>query len=99
MLARVLAQEADLLLLDEPLNHLDLETQELMFHTLEKLSKGGKTSIISTPRPRCTHRTFQPRPFSGQGRLLPMARWRTVMTPETIARAYGFEFHKDYHRA
>ncbi len=37
MLARILACDAGLLLPDEPLNHADITTRELIFHTLERL--------------------------------------------------------------
>ena len=48
MLARTLAHDADLLLLDEPLNHTDISTQELIFHTLEDLTEKGKAVLVST---------------------------------------------------
>lgn len=48
LLARALAQEADLLLLDEPLNAVDLETREIMGDVLKALGQQGKTVITAT---------------------------------------------------
>ena len=98
MLARVLAQDADLLLLDEPLNHVDIGTQELIFHTLEELSQQGKTSIISTHDLGVLTVHFS-RVLFLDTKIIADGPVDEVMTPETIARAYGFEFHKDYHHA
>ncbi len=97
MLARTLAHDADLLLLDEPLNHVDISTQELIFHTLERLTSAGKAVLVSTHdlgvlTVHFTRAVFLDRKIIADGRV------EDVMTPETIAAAYGFEFHKDYAR-
>ncbi len=95
MLARTLAHDADLLLLDEPLNHVDISTQELIFHTLERLTGEGKAVIVSTHdlgvlTVHFTRAIFLDKKVIADGNV------QDVMTPETIAKAYGFEFHKDY---
>ncbi len=95
MLARTLAHDADLLLLDEPLNHVDIGTQELIFHTLERLTADGKAVVVSTHdlgvlTVHFTRAVFLDRRVIADGRV------DEVMTPETVAKAYGFEFHKDY---
>jgi len=92
MLARTLAHDADLLLLDEPLNHVDVVTQELIYHVLEDLSKRGKTAVVSTHdlgilKVHFTRALFLDRKIIADG---PVGE---VLTAETIARAYGFEFH------
>ena len=48
LLARALVQDADLLLLDEPLNAVDVDTRETVAHTLQELKRQGKTTIIAT---------------------------------------------------
>lgn len=48
LLARALAQDADLLLLDEPLNAVDAETRAIVSDTLHELQNQGKTAIIAT---------------------------------------------------
>lgn len=94
MLARTLAHNADLLLLDEPLNHVDIATQELMFHTIEKICKQGKSVLVSTHdlgilTVHFSRVLFLDKTIIGDGDA------KEVLTPQNIARAYGFEFHKD----
>jgi manganese/iron transport system ATP-binding protein len=47
-LARALAQEAELLLLDEPLNGLDIPTQEAILAILDDLRRDGVTVLLAT---------------------------------------------------
>ncbi len=48
LLARALAQEADLLLLDEPLNAVDIETRTIIADVLDGLKAQQKTVLIAT---------------------------------------------------
>lgn len=48
MLARALAQESDLLLLDEPLNAVDAETRAIIHRVLNQLHQQGKTLVVAT---------------------------------------------------
>jgi manganese/zinc/iron transport system ATP- binding protein len=48
LLARALAQESDLLLLDEPLNAVDNDTRAVITEVLNDLSKQGKTVVMAT---------------------------------------------------
>jgi manganese/iron transport system ATP-binding protein len=48
LLARALAQKADLLLLDEPLSGLDIPSQEQILEILDGLSKEGITVLVAT---------------------------------------------------
>ncbi|MFW6313519.1 MAG: metal ABC transporter ATP-binding protein [Spirochaetota bacterium] len=92
MLARTLAHDADLLLLDEPLNHVDLTTQELMFHTIEDLCSEGKTAIVSTHDLGILNVHFSRALFLDK-RIIADGPVSEVLKPETIAQAYGFRFH------
>jgi len=96
MLARTLAHDADLMLLDEPLNHVYITTQELIFHTLEKLTSQGKAVIVSTHDLGVLTVHFSRAVFLDK-RIIADGPPEAVLTPQTIAEAYGFEFHKDYH--
>jgi ABC-type Mn2+/Zn2+ transport system ATPase subunit len=51
MLARALAQDADLLLLDEPLNAVDAETRDIVSAVLNAQLAIGKTAVIATHDP------------------------------------------------
>ena len=94
MLARALAHDADVLLLDEPLNHVDVATQELMFHVLEELcAECHKTAIVSTHDLGILKVHFSKAVFLDH-RLIAEGSVEETLTAETIAHAYGFEFHK-----
>ena len=94
MLARTLAHDADLLLLDEPLNHVDMPTQELMFHVLERLSHNNKTVIVSTHDLGVLHQHFSRALFIDR-HIIADGPVADVLTAQNIAHAYGFEFHGD----
>jgi ABC-type Mn2+/Zn2+ transport system ATPase subunit len=94
MLARTLAHDADLMLLDEPLNHVDIATQELIFHTIEDLCQGGKSVLVSTHDLGILTVHFSRALFLDKS-IIADGPVKEVLTPENIARAYGFEFHKD----
>lgn len=94
MLARTLAHNADLLLLDEPLNHVDIATQELMFHTIEKICSLGKSVLVSTHDLGILTVHFSRVLFLDKT-IIADGDVQEVLTPQNIARAYGFEFHKE----
>ena len=48
LIARALTQNADLLLLDEPLNAVDVATRQIVGEVLKKIKAQGKTVIVAT---------------------------------------------------
>ncbi len=48
LLARAMAQKAELLLLDEPMNAVDAQTRQLIRERLRALAAEGKTIIVAT---------------------------------------------------
>jgi ABC-type Mn2+/Zn2+ transport system ATPase subunit len=93
MLARALAHDADVLLLDEPLNHVDVATQELMLHVLEDLcTNHGKTAVVSNHDLGILSEHFTRAVFIDK-KLVAEGPVQETLTPETIAEAYGFKFH------
>lgn len=48
LIARALAQEADLLLLDEPFNAVDAASREIIMRVLDEIQQQGKTALIAT---------------------------------------------------
>ena len=48
LLARAMAQEADMLLLDEPMNAVDAQTRQVVREVLLKLAQAGKTIVVAT---------------------------------------------------
>jgi len=53
LLARVLAQDAHLLLLDEPVSGVDTASQQTIFALLDELREDGKTVVIATHDLNC----------------------------------------------
>jgi ABC-type Mn2+/Zn2+ transport system ATPase subunit len=92
MIARALAQEADLLLLDEPLNNVDVRTQAVIFDNLDRLALDGKSILVSTHdlgtlQAEFSRVVFLDRTVIADG---PVAE---VLSPELLARAYGIAPH------
>ncbi len=58
LLARALAQDAHLLLLDEPVSGVDATTQHLIFGVLESLRRDGKTVVVATHDLNCVIERF-----------------------------------------
>lgn len=52
LLARAMAQEADMLLLDEPLNAVDAQTRCVVRDVLRSMSDAGKTIVAATHDPQ-----------------------------------------------
>lgn len=87
-LARALAQEADLILLDEPFTAIDKKTESLMLSIFAELKAQGKTLVV------CSHEWGEA--LHRYDRLLLLNRTllaegdpQAVMTFENIQRAYG----------
>jgi ABC-type Mn2+/Zn2+ transport system ATPase subunit len=69
LLARAMAQEANLLLLDEPLNAVDARTRVIVRDVLRSLSAQGKTIIAATHDPHDIEVEFDRVIRLGEGRI------------------------------
>jgi ABC-type Mn2+/Zn2+ transport system ATPase subunit len=87
-LARALAQEADILLLDEPFNAVDLATQQATFDLLEELQRQGKTLLAATHDLATVAEHFD-QVLVLNRRVIALGAVEAVFTPEVIAQAYG----------
>jgi ABC-type Mn2+/Zn2+ transport system ATPase subunit len=92
MLARSLAHHADLLLLDEPLNNLDVPTQEEIFDVMEHLAESGRTLIVSTHDLGALPMHFSRAVFLDR-EIVADGPPSEVLTPRTLLRAYGVHVH------
>jgi ABC-type Mn2+/Zn2+ transport system ATPase subunit len=91
-LARALAQEAELLLLDEPLTGLDLPSQENLFDILDTLRAQGITVLVATHDLDQAASHFD-RMMLLNRRLVAFGRPPEVFTPQHLATAYGGHLH------
>lgn len=87
-IARSLAQDAELLLMDEPLNGLDVPSQESILSLLDTLRSQGITVLIAT------HDLEQAAAFFDKvmllnRRLIGFGTPKEILNPEHLVRAYG----------
>ena len=87
-LARALAQQADILLLDEPFVGVDIPTEEKIIAVLRKLSEAGKTLLVVHHDLQAVPEYFDHVILLNQ-RLVAYGPTEEVFTPEVLRRAFG----------
>jgi manganese/iron transport system ATP-binding protein len=87
-LARALAAEPDLFLLDEPVTGIDATTQEELMDLLESEAKRGKTVIATTHDLACAAQRFQ-RVLAINRAVVAHGSSSLVLDPDVLARVYG----------
>lgn len=91
-LARALAQEAAVLLLDEPLTGLDAPAQEGLLSLLEGLSQKGLTVVVALHELDLAARHF-PKALLLRTRPIALGAPAQVFTPQALREAYGAALH------
>ncbi len=91
-LARALAQEAELLLLDEPLSGLDMPSQETFLGILSMLQGKGITMLIATHDLNQASDLF-PKIMLLNHRLVAYGGPQDVLTEAVLTEAYGNQMH------
>ncbi len=87
-LARALAQEPEVLLLDEPISGVDAPTQEAILAILSGLAAQGKTLLITTHDLRCNMEYFNAL-LALNRRVIALGPVDQVLTPDVLTRTYG----------
>lgn len=87
-LARALAQQADILLLDEPFVGVDIPTEEKIIAVLRKLSAAGKTLLVVHHDLQAVPDYFDHVILLNQ-RLIAYGPTEEVFTPEILKQAFG----------
>lgn len=87
LIARALAQEADLLLLDEPLAGLDATAQHDLLRLLEELRTEGKTLFVATHDLSCVAADFDHAVLLNR-RVVAFGRPEDVFTEEKLSEAF-----------
>ena len=87
-IARALAQEADLYLLDEPFAGVDMTTEEALLNLILRMRNEGKTFVI------VHHDLYTVREFSDElvllnGTVIASGNPKTVLTDEILKKAYN----------
>jgi manganese/iron transport system ATP-binding protein len=91
-IARALAQEAELMLMDEPLTGLDVSAQEEIFELLDDLNEQGVTVVVSLHDLKIASQNFDKVMLLNQV-VLGVGHPESVLTPENLLKAYGGHLH------
>ncbi len=91
-LAQALAQEAEIVLLDEPFNGLDMPAQQSILEILDELSRARVTAIIATHDLNLAAERFD-RVLLLQRRLIAFGTPTEVFTRPNLVQAYGGQVH------
>ena len=87
-LARALAAEPDLFLLDEPVTGIDATTQELLMDLLEAQAQRGKTVVATTHDLACAAQRFQ-QVLAVNRTVVAYGPSNIVLDADVLAAAYG----------
>jgi ABC-type Mn2+/Zn2+ transport system ATPase subunit len=87
-LARAIAAEPDLYLLDEPVTGVDVTTLEDLMDVLEAEARAGKTVIATTHDLICAAQRFHQAAFIN-GRLVAQGPANLVLDQQLLAETYG----------
>lgn len=88
-LAKALAQDTDLLCLDEPAAALDLVNGESLFKGLKDLAKRGVSSLVVVHDLELAAKYCSRLLLLAPGGLLAQGRAQEVLTPQNLYEAYG----------
>lgn len=90
LLARALAQDAPLLVLDEPTSHLDLKHQVAILRLLDRLKAAeGRTVVVISHDVNLCSRFADRMVLLAAGAILADGPPVEVLQPELLSRAYG----------
>jgi manganese/iron transport system ATP-binding protein len=91
-IARALTQQAELVLMDEPLTGLDLNSQEELFDILDELKNHDVTVLVALHDLKMAARYFD-RVMLLKSRILGFGDPKTVFSAENLVQAYGGHLH------
>lgn len=91
LIARAIAQESGILLLDEPTSHLDLGNQMRILETINSLSAAGFTIMVATHFPDHALLTSNRAAILKDGLLSDLLEPEKIITEDMIARTYGVD--------
>ena len=87
-LARALAQQAQILLLDEPTAHLDLENQGRVLRLLKEMASQGVTVVLTTHDPNAAIFAADHFVLMNGGRIIQQGDVSRVITAENLSAIY-----------
>ncbi len=91
LIARTIAQEPEVVLLDEPTSHLDFRNQVLILKIINQLVAKGLTVIMSTHLPNHAFLVSGKSAIMHNGSFIAIGDPTTVVTEENMKTAYGVD--------
>jgi iron complex transport system ATP-binding protein len=89
MIARVLAQEPRVILLDEPISHLDLANQQILLRLLKQITAAGVTVVAILHDPNAAFIYADQLAFLKEGKIVSPGAGKHPWEPEFIKEIYG----------
>jgi len=89
LVARALAQQPRILLLDEPTAHLDLGNKKRLLHLLRQLNQQGVTILLTTHEPEVASIIATHVVLVNKGQVLQTGSLEQVFTSDCLSTAYG----------
>jgi iron complex transport system ATP-binding protein len=99
LIARSLAQEASILLLDEPASQLDPAHQARVLRLVRSLARRGIAVLFTSHSPQAAASIADTVHLLKRGRLMASGAPRAVLTGEHLTRLYGIAFTARWGRA
>jgi iron complex transport system ATP-binding protein len=90
-IARALAQETAILLMDEPTSHLDLANRRRVFQVMRVLKGVGKTILFTTHDPNAAAAVADYALMLRDGRILAAAPVREAFTSRNLSETYSVD--------
>jgi iron complex transport system ATP-binding protein len=91
LLARALAQDARVLLLDEPTAHLDLRHRLRVLELVRELAAEGRSALVVSHDLSLAARTCDRLALLAAGRVLAVGAPAEVLVPEALRRAFAID--------
>ena len=93
-LAQVFAQDPQVLILDEPANHLDLKYQQHIFSLIREWLKEPGRAVLSVVHDLSLARRYGSRAIlMDHGKSVSQGPIREVMTPDHLQQVYGMDVY------
>nr|WP_273702451.1 ABC transporter ATP-binding protein [Tepidanaerobacter syntrophicus] len=89
LIARAIAQQAKLLIMDEPTNNLDFGNQVLILNQIKKLSQKGTAVIMSTHVPEHAFLYANKVLMVKDGYVLAYGKSKEILSEENLKELYG----------
>lgn len=91
LIARTLAQDPDIILLDEPTSHLDFKNQVLVLRIINKLVKQGLAVIMSSHFPNHALLFSNRVSLMAKGKFIATGKPEEVINEENLKNTYGIK--------